>query len=902
MHGDHCFARSLVGLFLTLSFLVQAISPVIACGPETIEPIFVFTGFPDLPFEEFTKGKIGILQSTFGRKTLVIAHRYLSGGTFTENEQRGLVEALKGKAPEDSDDSAIKAWITARKEVLGDEKEQLAIYDERRHEGYDFFPNCTRNAFEVATQTLKERVASYGADKNVRDWLRAQDVVFQNCAEGTQAPTTASAGPRWLQKDRDYQIAAAYFYSLNFPEARARFERIANDSESVWQETAGYLVGRTLVREASLNENENEKHALYERAEAYLINLVASGTSFRNAAKRLLSLVTFRLRPEERIRELAQVLDEQSGNENVRQDLIDYTWLLDKFDAQIQKAEEERKKRLNPTASPSSGFQEDPEYKARYEAVQRGEMIELYFFPKREDGKPDYPKSVDLYLKSDATEAEVFQRVEIELGRKLSPEESQDLKEHYAGALSHRQWLLSPNRKINTGREYDGCDGNCNDLTLAMLPEFLRADDLSDWIMTFQSHDPKAYGHSVSKWRQTHSTSWLAVALTKSTKTSRGIIRLMREAERIEDDSPAYPTIAYELVRLRFDLNRPVDAQKLLDNIIATQFESLPVSSQNLFLEQRMKAASSVDEFLKFAMRKPVAFTEYGTIGRITDLMKTQKGLWDAEYYKETKEEYEKKTEETFKQFLPWDERKAFDPDSADQFNWHFSLAALLQASRSALLPDYLRRSVALSVWTRAVLLKNDLVAREVSEDLARLAPEMSALLASYLRAETREQRDNEALYILLKFSSLSPYVPSGIPQLSTSEESEYYFETSWWCKPDDIEYDMDGKESPKIVASPRFLGAQILNAAKKERAALVTIGSAKSFLGKKVLDWARRSPNDSRIPEAMYIAIQANQSYKYGCGSWEQDEETRTLLEKLLREKYPNSPWIAKLVEESDH
>ena len=489
---------------------------VLACGPETIDPIFVFTDSPDLPFEEFAKGKIGILRSTFGRKTLVIAYRYLNGGTFTEDEQRGLVEALKGKAPEDDDNAAIKAWIAARKEIVPDEQEPPAIYDERRNNGYDFFPNCTKNAFEVATQTLKDRVASYGAeDVNVRDWLQAQDVVFRNCAEGSVAPSPAGSGsPRWLQKDRDYQIAAAFFYSLNFAEARSRFEKIADDPDSDWQETASYLVGRTLVREASLTKNEKEKHALYERAEAYLINLMARGGRFQNASKRLLGLIKYRLRPEERVRELAQVLDEQSGNGNLRQDLIDYTWLLDKFDEQAQKAEDERKKLLNPSPSPEPVYKPDPEYQARSEAMQRGELIELYFSPKKPVGESDYSKSITLRLKSNVTEAEVFQEVEIGLGRKLSPDESKDLKEQYASALSRREWLLSPNRKLE-GNHYEGCSGRCNELTLALLPAFLRSDDLTDWIMTFQSNDPKAYSHSVSRWRQTHSTAWLSIALTK---------------------------------------------------------------------------------------------------------------------------------------------------------------------------------------------------------------------------------------------------------------------------------------------------------------------------------------------------------------------------------------------------
>ena len=890
--------KPIIALLLTAFLLFQATPPAKACGPETIEPIFVFTGSPDIPFDEFTKGKIGILQSTFGRKTLVIAHRYLSGGTFTEDEQHALVDALKGKAPEEEDGATIKAWIEARKLVLPDEKESPAIYDERRYTRYDFFPNCTKNAFEVATQTLKDRIASYGAeDANVRDWLQAQDVVFKNCAEGAMSPSAVGAGsPKWLQKDRDYQTAAAYFYSLNYAEARSLFQKIADDSESDWQETAAYLVARTLVRQASLSAQAKEKKALYEQAETQLINLSARGAKFQNASKRLLGLVKYRLHPEERVRELAQTLDEQSGNENLRQDLIDYNWLLDKFDLQVQKEEEERKKALNPSPSPEVAAKRNDEYEARHEAIQRGDLIDLYFTPKDSEGKPAYNSGISLDLKPNVTETEVFQEVEIRLSRKLTPEEAKELKDAYVNALSHRQWVLSPNRKFDSGSEYDGCEFGCNDLALELYPPFLRADELTDWILTFQSKDPKAFAHSVTRWRKTQSNAWLAIALTKSTRTSRGLARLLADAERVENESPAYATIAYHLIRLRLELNRPADAAKLLETILATKLQQLPISSQNLFLAQRLKLASTVDEFLRFAARQPVAFSEYGVVGRITDLLRAEKDRWDAEYYVESKDEWERKTEESFKQFLPWDERRAFDPDSADLFNWHFSIAALLNASRSQELPDYLKRSLTLAVWTRAILLKNDAVARGVAQDVARLIPEMSPDMEKYLNASSRLQRDDEALYILLKFPNLSPYVPPGVPEFSTSEESEYYFETSWWCKPDETEYHMDGTESPKVVASPRFLSARVLAIAKKERDGLAAIGDAKSFLGKRVLEWAKRSPGDPRMPEAIYIAVQANQSYKYGCGSWEEDEETRIKLETLLKERYGHSPWAAKL------
>src|SRR5882724_11347155 len=105
------FRRIFIVLGLLFSWLLQLAPPATACGPFSIDPIFVFHESPDLPFQEFTKGKIGIVQPTFGRKTLVIAYRYLNGGSFNEEEQRSLVDALRGKAPEENGADSLKAWV-----------------------------------------------------------------------------------------------------------------------------------------------------------------------------------------------------------------------------------------------------------------------------------------------------------------------------------------------------------------------------------------------------------------------------------------------------------------------------------------------------------------------------------------------------------------------------------------------------------------------------------------------------------------------------------------------------------------------------------------------------------------------------------------------------------------------
>jgi len=345
------FGRLTIVFTLLFSLALQLASPAKGCGPFTIDPIFIFHHSPDLPFEEFTKGKIGIVQPTFGRKTLVIAYHYLNGGFYNEEEQRALVEALHGEAPEENGSDALKVWIAARKELLQESETLPEIYRERKHENYDFFPNCAQNAFGVATETLKDRVASYGADdRNVRDWIAAQDAVFQNCASGSHIPAAANAGaPAWLRKDRDYQIAAAFFYSLNFDEARRRFEAIGADIDSPWQETAKYLVARTLVREASLTKDKAAKSDLYSKAELAFQNVVGQSPSYRNSARKFMALIKFHLHPEELVHELGRTLPNSSSDENLRQVLIDYVWLTDGIELKVLAAEKHRRESLKPS-------------------------------------------------------------------------------------------------------------------------------------------------------------------------------------------------------------------------------------------------------------------------------------------------------------------------------------------------------------------------------------------------------------------------------------------------------------------------------------------------------------------------------------------------------------------------
>jgi len=897
------FSRRALAVMLAVLFLLNCAPWARACGPSSIEPVFVFHESPDLPFAEFTRGKIGIVQPGFGRKTLVIAYRYLNGGSFNADEQESLVDALRGKAPEDEGAEALQAWVSARKEFLRADEKLPEIYAERRGGNYDFFPNCTKNAFEVATATLKERVASYGTeDRNVRDWMVAQDAVFQNCSGGAKIPDEiGTQGPPWLRKDRDYQIAAAEFYSLNFDQARQRFESIAADAESPWQETAHYLVARTLLRQASLTGDQAKKLKLYQRAEAVSQDLMGQSQKFYHAARKLLALVKYRLHPEERVGELARTLANQSGSETLRQDLIDYVWLLDRFEARIVEAERKRTEVLKPRSEekPEPPFI-SAEVQARNEALQRGDLIHLGVAAKKADGTPDYANYVSLDFKYDASETEILQAFEMKLGRKLFDDEAKEIKERHTSSLELRQWLTSPNRKWDNGglSQYEGdYDRSGDKLKLDQLPEFLRADDLSDWIFTLQTEDPGAYQHALAQWHDTDSHAWLVTALIKAKKTSPNLVGLIRDAERVGRDAPEFPTVAYALVRLRLALGRNEAARKLIDDVLAGAEDLLPISALNQFREQRARLSEGLSEFLKYAQRKPVAFYGYeGRLGSLKDLLRIGKASWDPEYVNQSRAEYEQEIEERYKDVLPWDDRFSFDEETVDILNWHFPLRSLIEASRDRAVPAYLQRELILAAWTRAILLGRDEVATRIVPEVLKAAPEMTPVLHPYLQARTSTEKHYAALFALLKFPNLSPFVTSGIPAFSTAEQLDYYLESAWWCRLPNTEYNTKGEEVARTIAPPGFLTREQLAGAERERSRLISIGDAKSYLGKQVLEWAQVAPEDPRVPEALFIAARANESYKYGCGGWEQDPETQKQVDAILRERYPTDPWTAKL------
>jgi hypothetical protein len=887
-------------LFAVLLLLLLFANAVFPCGPGYITPIFDTRNKPESPYENFAAGKIGILKPTLRRVVLFAAFRYLNNGNFTADEQKSLVEVwnmeFNNKDFEDNDvGEALKKWIEKRKEVAGKEEKIPEIYAERSYGGYDFFPNCTRNAFETATETLSDRIASHGSDdKDVNDWLAAQDKVFANCASGKLSPEApTSAMPEWLQKDRAYQIAAAEFYSLNYEKAKDLFREIAADPNSPWQDTADYLVGRTLIRQASLTKDATGSTRFYEEAERHFQNY--SG-KYRESADKLLGLIKYRLRPATRVGELANNLS-VGGTRSFRQDLIDYTWLLDKFEKETLEAEEKRKeesKEANTNIN-NNGFvpSRDPISKPNWantntnteiQTPRDESALEIYLYTD------DYKQNWTIYIKPDATDAEAIAEAEKIAGMPLT----NSMKERF---LAAKQNAYAERYSQNRNRDYEGGYYGEEKTSLSVLPEFLRRDVLTDWLFTFQIKGAEAYLYSLSKFKQTGADLWLLTALVKADKNSSELNRLLEAAGNTSRFSPAYPTIAYHSARLLMEQNKTAEARKMLDEILDSSVD-LPVSARNQFLALRMNLAETLDDFLKFAQRRAFAFDWFGETASIDNLIAEQKSWYNAESYApQTREEYEREVEENFSAEKPWQDRAMFDEKTTEIINEHFPLILLLEAERSPALPDYLRRRFAVAIWTRAVLLEDFATAQKIAPEVIKFAPETEDLMNKFLAAKTPAAKKRAALYLVLKFETLTPYISSG---MGTAGEGFKMFASRWWCEPYEGSYD---DESGSFLENgsrqkPSFLSQMNSDAAQKELKKLKTIGDAPKYFGTQVLEWARLAPLDKRVPESLYIAWEANGWDKYGCAD---NQEIQAEIGEFLKKRYPTSEWAAKIIDDEN-
>jgi hypothetical protein len=377
---------------LMVAAIFYSTRPAMTCGPFTARAVFSYDSHPDIPLTRFAAGELGVLKPTYARSYLIVAYRYFTGAGLDRDEQKAALAVWDDRLSfiwDNKTEDWTKQWSETLGKVPGmtAPANQDVFRSEDRKDYFVNFLNCPQDAFRNAAETLNKLIAKYGAaSPEVKDFAETQVKVFAGCSEGKALPDAAPANASpTIKANRSYQIAAANFYAENFAAAEKQFTAIAADSSSPWRPIAPYLVARTLIRKATLTGGQGKVDtAALTQAEAQLKKVLAdkNESPLHNSARGLLGYVRFRLNPEARLPELAAAVTKKGAGASLRQDLIDYTLLLDHF---VGDGDDSNDKEKTFAALPKVGREDDmtdwvlvfqvPDQEALEYAVKKWEKV-----------------------------------------------------------------------------------------------------------------------------------------------------------------------------------------------------------------------------------------------------------------------------------------------------------------------------------------------------------------------------------------------------------------------------------------------------------------------------------------------------------------------------------------------
>jgi hypothetical protein len=407
-----------------------------------------------------------------------------------------------------------------------------------------------------------------------------------------------------------------------------------------------------------------------------------------------------------------------------------------------------------------------------------------------------------------------------------------------------------------------------DEVKIETVPEALKKNDLTDWVLTFQDLKENAAKHAIDRWHETKSVAWLVSALSKASSQTSEAADMIEAAARVNPSSSAFPSLVFHRARLLMESNRAGEARALLDRTLTENMESLPPSAVNALTSQRMMLAANLSEFLTTAQRKPAGFSD---------------NVDDREIPSDEKDSVT----------ITNGAKLFFDSDAAYAFNNLMPVSMIDAAAQSKVLAANLHRDVTQAAFMRAALLDNAKTANSVAAQLIGVYPQLAELVASYQKAATPDARKFAAAYMALKFPGLRPYVSVGIGRYTDVGEMDDYRD-NWWCaqSPTTSKIDYSGGDETEGAKKPAMPVPEFLKSteaqASREAAALQAFGAGPNYLCQTVINWANRNPTDARVPEALHLAVK---STRYGCTDKDSGRWSKAAFD-LLHRKYPNTSW----------
>jgi hypothetical protein len=362
---------------------------------------------------------------------------------------------------------------------------------------------------------------------------------------------------------------------------------------------------------------------------------------------------------------------------------------------------------------------------------------------------------------------------------------------------------------------------------------------------------------SLATYRSNRTLPWLVAAImTEEGSDKAATEELVAAAAKIPVNSPGYLTVNLHRVRLLRTLGSKPEARTIARAVLART--DLSPSTRNLFRAQLVSDAETFDEFLE---------------NSASALAGTSTDNWEDR-----------------------EQRNTIRPsvEGAWIFNHELPLGRLVSAAQSDRLAKEVRRELAPAVWTRAILLDNLSAAETVAPQVATVAPELKKLMAAFTMATTRDEKLHAAWFALIKAPGLSPFMNGLDPRsgFGTNDLLELdHLRANWWCNLKNEEYAPRVMLRGTVQGKPDFVSRPESDDAVAEWKKVTAIDDAPIYLAKNILAWAKQTPDDPRIPEALHRVVQAT---RYSCSSEEITKYSKAAFE-LLHRKYPQSEWTKK-------
>ena len=419
----------------------------------------------------------------------------------------------------------------------------------------------------------------------------------------------------------------------------------------------------------------------------------------------------------------------------------------------------------------------------------------------------------------------------------------------------------------------------------ATLADLRSKDDVTDWILTFQSTDEAALEHALHKWSETASLPWLVASLVKIDGRNPQTPALLAAAAKIAPPSPAFPTVAFHRLRLLIETGDKEHARAQLDALLSSTGPAFPPSSRNLFLALRLPLSRNLDEWLTYAQRVPASIF-YDEDGRELPGIEANAG--------------------TLKEFT--DGRTFFDKDATQILNHRLPIRLLAEVATNEKFPLHLRQELALAAWVRAAVLDDTERGKKLASTVASLIPDLQQEFNAYLAADSNEARKFAAILLMLRFPGTRPYIGAGVGRLTPLEQIDNYRD-NWWCsfaEPGELDTanflrmhqipPITPRNDPSRTAvlamvSPEFLDPTRQKTAEEEWQRLTKLGVAPNYFTRQVIDWAQQHQDDPRVPEALHLVVK---STHYGCTDEHSSAFSKQAFQ-LLHRRYPNSNWAKK-------